>query len=210
MICSPGSYRFSELKATLVLVDYFGVVVIIRLSSVLTVESARLWWRQRRAALFALCLCAPGAITADSLIVAAPPADVPANLVNEIAPHSSQRDPRFVRLETFFNYYRCDAPHHTSEYLRAADVYGLDYRLLPAISIRETSCGKGARQENNFWGFHPGRQSFSSVAAGIDFLAHRVMQHPAYKGKSLRDKLFTYNPFPNYPDEVVRIMRQIE
>ncbi len=145
-----------------------------------------------------------------SVISDAAPVEVPANLLSEVSAHALQTDPRFVRLEKFFNYYRCDAPHHTSEYLRAADTYGLDYRFLPAISIRETSCGKGAKQENNFWGFHPGRQRFSSVAVGIDFLAHRVMQHPAYKGKSLRDKLFTYNPFPHYPDEVERIMHQIE
>jgi hypothetical protein len=147
---------------------------------------------------------------AGSVVSAAAPAEIAANRVNEIAPQSLQADPRFMRLEKFFNYYRCDAPHHTSDYLRAADAYGLDYRLLPAISIRETSCGKGASQENNFWGFHPGHQSFPSIAAGIDFLADRVMRHPAYKGKSLRDKLFTYNPLPNYPAEVQRIMRQIE
>ncbi len=145
-----------------------------------------------------------GVILASLILSAAPAADIPSNL------QSVQTDPRFVRLEKFFKYYRCAAPFHTIEYLRAADIYGLDYRFLPAVSIRETGCGRNAQLSNNYWGFHPGQQSFSSVASGIDFLAKRVMQHPLYKGKSLREKLFTYNPRPAYPGEVERIMRQIE
>jgi hypothetical protein len=148
------------------------------------------------------------ALAAGLVLSAAATADVPGIADSPGLAHSA--DPRLARLERFFKYYRCDAPFHTVEYLRAADAYGLDYRFLPAVSIRESGCGKAASDENNFWGFHPGRQSFPSVAAGIDFVARRVMQHPAYKGKSLRGKLFTYNPLPPYPDEVERIMRQIE
>ncbi len=61
-------------------------------------------------------------------------------------------DPRIGRLEKFFKIYHCPAPHSTFEYLRAADGYGLDYRLLPAVSIRETQCGVTERQRNNRWG----------------------------------------------------------
>jgi hypothetical protein len=145
-------------------------------------------------------------IAAGLAVSAVATADAPANWLEQI----NHPDPRVARLERFFKYYGCDAPFHTFDYLRAADAYGLDYRLLPAISIRETCCGKGAQQENNFWGFHPGHQSFPSVPEGIDFIAQRVTQHPAYKGKSLDGKLFTYNPLPAYPGEVKRIMRQIE
>ncbi len=151
-----------------------------------------------------------GAVAAGLLLSAAAPTDFPVNRASETGPHALQPDQRFARLEKFFKYYRCEAPYHTSDYLHAADAYGLDYRVLPAISIRETGCGKAAKPENNLWGFHPGRQSFSSVGAGIEFLARRVMQHPAYRGKTLHEKLFTYNPLPSYPGEVERIMRQIE
>lgn len=149
-----------------------------------------------------------GAISVGLVLSAAATADAP---LTRLAPGSmlSDPDPRIARLERFFSYYRCDE-HPTAEYLRAADGYGLDYRLLPAVSIRETGCGKSEMPANNLWGYHPGQQSFASVADGIDFIARRLMQHPAYRGKSLHDKLFTYNPFPAYPDEVKRIMRQIE
>ncbi len=119
------------------------------------------------------------------------------------------RDPRIARLESFFHSYNCPAPYHVSDYLRAADDYQLDYRLLPAISIRETQCGI-AETENNHWGFRNGQHSFPSVEDGIKFMAHRLAEHVYYKGKTLQQKLFMYNPRPAYPDEVTRIMRRIE
>ena len=114
-----------------------------------------------------------------------------------------------VRLEQFFGRYRCPAPQHIDEYLRAADSYGLDYRLLPALSIRETHCGI-EETRNNRWGYHPGRQGFASVAAGIDYVARQLADSPTYRGKSLRDKLFTYNPLTAYPGEVESFMQEIE
>jgi hypothetical protein len=117
-------------------------------------------------------------------------------------------DPRIARLEKFFKIYHCPSPHHSVEYLRAADGYGLDYRLLPAVSIRETLCGVSEKQQNNHWGYH--RESFTSIEEGIDFLARRLTRHPLYRGKAVRDILFTYNPLPAYPEEVRRIMQQIE
>jgi hypothetical protein len=67
-----------------------------------------------------------------------------------------------------------------------------------------------AEKNNNRWGYHPGRQTFRSIDAGIDFLARQLAENPPYVGKSLNEKLFTYNPRPAYPAEVERMMRQIE
>jgi hypothetical protein len=119
-------------------------------------------------------------------------------------------DPRITRLERFFQHYNCPTPYHVSEYLRASDGYDLDYRLLPAISVRESLCGVSERRSNNHWGYHPEHQSFSSVEAGIDYVARQLAQNRYYRGKSLPEKLFVYNPRPAYPTEVQRIMRQIE
>jgi hypothetical protein len=118
-------------------------------------------------------------------------------------------DPRVARLAAFFRAYNCPAPHYVADYIQVADYYRLDYRLLPAISIRETTCGVAEKQHNR-WGYHPGRQSFTSVEAGIDYVARQLAENPPYRGKTLREKLFTYNPRPAYPDEVKHIMRQIE
>jgi hypothetical protein len=118
-------------------------------------------------------------------------------------------DPRFARLDQFFRRYGCPAPQYIAAYLRAADSHGLDYRLLPALSIRETHCGIQEVQ-NNRWGYHPGRQGFPSIEAGIDYLARQLAENPPYIGKALDDKLFTYNPRPAYPGEIKRLMRQVE
>jgi len=151
-----------------------------------------------------------GNITAGLVVSAIATADLPAARFIQMSSVPSRPDPRIARLENVFKLYHCPAPHQTSEYIRAADDYGLDYRLLPAVSIRETRCGAAERQEHNRWGYHPGRQSFSSVEVGIEVLAHRLSQNPLYRGKTLHDKLFTYNPRAAYPAEVARIMRQIE
>ena len=135
-------------------------------------------------------------------------ADVPASRITPI--RVSQPDPRIARLEKFFRTYHCPTPYHTSDYLRAADGYGLDYRLLPAVSIRETRCGVEEQEQHNHWGYNPGGPGFPSVEAGIDFVAQRLARHPLYKGKTLQDMLFTYNPRPAYPEEVRRIMRQVD
>ena len=129
----------------------------------------------------------------------------------DVTPATSvpQSDPRIARLDHFFAHYNCPLPYHVDDYLRAADSYEIDYRLLPAISVRETTCGLW-EQQNNRWGYHSGHQSFDSVEDGIYFLAHRLANGYFYRGKSLEEKLFTYNPRQRYPEEIRRIMRQIE
>jgi hypothetical protein len=149
-----------------------------------------------------------GAAATGLVLIATNTADIPAGRIGTTPAFGSKLDPRIERLERFFKIYHCPAPHHTYEYLKAADGYGLDYRLLPAVSIRETLCGVAERRQNNRWGYHS--ENFPSIEAGIDFLARRLTQHPLYKGKTLQGILFTYNPLPAYPEEVKRIMRQIE
>lgn len=118
-------------------------------------------------------------------------------------------DKRIDLLKAFFYRYQCPAPLYVNEYLRVADENRLDYRLLPAISIRETQCGVHEKG-NNRLGFHPDDETFPSVLTGIEFVGERLAQHPYYKGKDIPGKLFRYNPKPAYPGEVQWIMRQIE
>ena len=152
----------------------------------------------------------PIPVLAVDRVIENPLADAPAPSLGALGAREGARfDSRSARLEKFFRRYRCPAPYHVSEYLRVADSYELDYRLLPAISIRETRCG-ATEKDNNRWGFHPGQEGFASIPTGIEFMAHRLAEHPLYKGKTLEDKLFTFNPRPAYPVEVQRIMRQIE
>ena len=121
----------------------------------------------------------------------------------------AREDPRIERLETFFKNYDCPGPFHVHEYLQAADSHELDYRLLPAISLVESTCGAYERM-NNRWGWASTQSGFESVPAGIDYITEQLAENPKYKGKSVKEKLFTYNPFPQYVRQVERLMRQIE
>jgi hypothetical protein len=118
-------------------------------------------------------------------------------------------DPRGVRLEAFFRAYDCPGPLHVQEYLRAADSHALDYRILPAISLVESTCGAYERM-NNRWGWASVQSGFPSVPAGIDYITEQLADNPRYKGKTVKEKLFTYNPYPEYVRQVVRLMREIE
>jgi hypothetical protein len=119
-------------------------------------------------------------------------------------------DRRIERLRLFFDAYACPAPRHIAEYLRAADVYGLDYRILPAVSVRESTCGQYQRHLNNRWGWDNGDSGFGSIPYGIEYVARQLAQAPQYKGKTLDQILWTYNPRDAYPGEVKRLMAKIE
>src|SRR5580704_5991742 len=103
-------------------------------------------------------------------------------------------DPRSARLEAFFKAYDCPGPLHIEEYLRAADSHELDYRILPAISLVESTCGAYERM-NNRWGWDSVQSGFDSVPAGIEYIAEQLAENPYYKAKTLEQKLFTYNPY---------------
>ena len=118
-------------------------------------------------------------------------------------------DPRTVRLEAFFKAYDCPAPLHVEEYLKAADSHALDYRLLPAISLVESTCGAFQRM-NNRWGWDSVQSGFASVPEGIDYITEQLADNPSYRGKTVEEKLFTYNPVQGYVRQVKRLMRQIE
>jgi len=118
-------------------------------------------------------------------------------------------DQRIARVEAFFQAYSCPAPTHAAEYVRAADLYGIDYRILPAISLLESTCGSFQRG-NNHWGWDSLRTAFPSVEHGIDFVTRQLAQANPYRDRDLDGKLFSYNPRLAYVGAVKRLIQQIE
>ncbi|MBZ5604392.1 MAG: hypothetical protein LAO79_18980 [Acidobacteriia bacterium] len=118
-------------------------------------------------------------------------------------------DTRSKHLQAFFEAYNCPPPLLTSEYIAVADAYGLDYRLLPAVSVRESTCGQHARY-NNRWGWDSARTGFASLRHGIRFIARQLAFGRYYQGKTLDEKLHAYNPNPKYPGEIRSLMREID
>jgi hypothetical protein len=141
---------------------------------------------------FGLCVLAasaPASVSADSL--------------------APMQDQRHAKLETFFQSFGCPAPHHVKEYLGAADTYAIDYRLLPAISVLESTCGLYQR-ENNRWGWASARKGFASFRAGLEYIAHQLAEGRYYKNKTLEEKVRMYNPRPQYARQLDHLMLKID
>jgi len=117
-------------------------------------------------------------------------------------------DPRLLRLQQFFTKCECPLVEAAADFLMAADQNALDWRLLPSISIIESSGGKAYRN-NNVFGWDSGRLKFSTVREGIHFVAAQLSRSERYKNKTLEAKLLTYNPNPEYPHKVKAVMRAL-
>ncbi len=124
------------------------------------------------------------------------------------APPAKQNDPRLSRLQKFFGDRDCPLRDSAKDFLIAADQNHLDWRLLPSISIIESSGGKDYTN-NNVFGWASCRERFTSVRAGIHYVAAQLGKSRRYRDKDIDSKLQTYNPLPEYSQRVKAVMRAI-
>jgi len=127
---------------------------------------------------------------------------------HEVPKANVDHDPRLRRLQEFFGQRDCPLRDAAADFLIAADRNDLDWRLLPSISIIESSGGKDYRN-NNVFGWDSCREGFTSVREGIHFVAGQLANSKLYKDKSLDNKLSTYNPLPDYPRRVKAVMHAL-
>jgi hypothetical protein len=65
-----------------------------------------------------------------------------------------KKDPRVANLKVFFRKHNSDLYEHTEYIVSISDKYGLDYRLLPAIAMQEsTLCRNIPVNSHNCWGW---------------------------------------------------------
>lgn len=123
------------------------------------------------------------------------------------------------RAELIDNYYKArnmPLAGYGSKMVEVADIHGLDWRLLPAISIRETSGGKhlckNPKAPNNPFGWGSCRIGFSSIDKAIETVGFKLENLSIYQGKTTKQKLYHYNGtvVPTYPNEVLVIMDKIK
>lgn len=77
--------------------------------------------------------------------------------------------------------------------VEVADKYGIDYRLIPAIAMKESGGGNKARSGSfNAWGFENGRTNFDSWEQAIDIV-----------GKTLKERYIARGL--NTPEEIMPI-----
>ena len=102
---------------------------------------------------------------------------------------------------------------HAEMLVAVADEYGLDWRLLPALAMKEQGGGVGCGF--NAYGWGNGGAScyrYGSYEESSRAVADGLMNLPYYAGKTLVNKLHTYNPpsvNPNYPYQVIALMEQM-
>ena len=126
----------------------------------------------------------------------------------QVRHYELEADPRLAHLERFFAARKCPVRGLAKEFLAAADNNHLDWRLLPSLSLIESSGGKVYRN-NNIFGWANGDKRFPSVQAGIHIVAGALANSRHYRGKSLDQKLTTYNRRPLYLKRVKTVMAQI-
>jgi len=117
-----------------------------------------------------------------------------------------------LSLIRFFRHYKCPSVNYTliENYLYAADQNNLDYRLLPALSLIESTCAKHYPYATaNIFGWDSARTQFPSIPASIDFISKQLAGGRHYQGKTLINKLLAYNPNSEYGPRVISLMGEI-
>lgn len=123
-------------------------------------------------------------------------------------PQSVQGDERFKRLSYFLSERDSPMTPYAADFIRAADLNGLDWRLLPSLAVVESSAGKYCRNHNAF-GWDSGGARFKSLRHGIHVVGNKLAISPAYRGKTTVQKLRTYNSAPHYAPAVLAVMNQL-
>jgi hypothetical protein len=127
----------------------------------------------------------------------------------QLQPPRCDTDPRLLKLKNFFQELESPAYSLAEDFLAAADRHGLDWRLLPSISVVESGGGK-AYMNNNILGWDSCRRSFPSVTVGIDHVAAMLAASKFYRDKDLDQKLAAYNPSSDYPRLVKSLMQRLD
>lgn len=143
------------------------------------------------------------------------PADLPPSLSPEEAAEQTLREQRAAKIDAYFTKYNMPLAGEGMRMVLSAEKHDLDWRLLPAIAVRESTGGKFACKNNPF-GFGSCKIGYTSFDQAIDAVAgHIGGDNPRtkhyYDGKDTVGILKTYNSvIPTYTKEVLGIMNSIE
>lgn len=113
-------------------------------------------------------------------------------IVSEYPIENGGRDPRNTetfqkkvdQVRAFYDSYKAPLSANAEDFVRAADMYSIDYRLMPAISIVESSGGKHLfKPYNPFgwgkWGYPSFQVAIYDVARGLSTYYARGADTPA-------------------------------
>ena len=131
----------------------------------------------------------------------------------------AERENKAAAIDSYFRVRGMPLRGLGEKFVAEAEKHGLDWRLLPAIAVRESTGGKFAckRVLHNPFGWNSCKSGFDSFEHAIEIVAKNLAgENPrtrrAYAGKDTAGILKAYNPphvVANYAAEVMRIMNRI-
>ena len=119
-------------------------------------------------------------------------------------------------IDAYFKKYDMPLAGTGMKMVLEAEKNGIDWRLLPAIAVRESTGGKHACKKvtNSFFGWGSCKINFKSTDSAIETVALNLGGNNPntdhhYAGKTTKEILQKYNPpsiVPRYADQVMDIM----
>jgi hypothetical protein len=127
------------------------------------------------------------------------------------------RKDKAEQIDNFFAAYNAPLEGYGMKFVTEAEENGIDYRLLPAIAMRESTGGKHAckRVPNSVFGYGSCKISFESIDKSIEVVAASLGgNNPTtahhYDNKTTLQILKKYNSvIPSYTSEIVKLMKKI-
>jgi len=120
-------------------------------------------------------------------------------------------------IDTYFHKHDAPLEGHGMKFVLEAEKNDIDWRLLPAIAMRESTGGKHACKKvpNSVFGWGSCKISFDSIDESIEIVARNLGgNNPKtdhhYEDKTVTQILKKYNSvIPGYSNQVIRIMKDI-
>lgn len=132
--------------------------------------------------------------------------------IEAIAAKLNENIARAERIDAYFEKRDMPLAGYGMAFVQAADKYNLDWRLLAAIGVRESSGGKRLMNNNPF-GWGSAQIKFTDFNEAIEVVSMNLgggnpNTARYYKDADTKKKLWYYNGtvIPSYPDEVIDIM----
>jgi hypothetical protein len=127
----------------------------------------------------------------------------------DITKNRRKFDLRSAILRKFLKENHCPDVDYAEMFIAEADTHGLDWRLLPSISLVESGGGRAAKG-NNLFGWANGKASFRGFGEAIHEVASSLASARPYAGKDTLGKLSAFNTErTDYAAIVMAIMKQI-
>jgi len=127
-----------------------------------------------------------------------------------------EEDARITIVRDFFRKYNSDLLPYATDVISAADKYGLDYRLIPAIAMQESNlCKKAPKNSYNCWGFGIyGKKvtRFENYQEGINTVTKTLARQYKANGLETPEQIMgKYTPGSNgsWADSVNHFMDQL-